>query len=213
MYQSQVYVNPKCSARAVNISRMDLHERLRQARLDAGFETASAASARFGWAESRYRHHENGTRGVRTPQGVIYARAYRVSVEWLMFGSGSRDKKQVPVVGIVGAGSEIFPMDDGGALEWIDAMPGLGPDAVAVTVRGNSMFPRYLDGDTLVYDRHVTPRQANGQECVVRLKDGRCLVKTVRHRDNIVSLDSYNAPSIENVAVDWLAPIVWVKRA
>jgi len=38
-------------------------ERLKQARVEAGFETAQAAADAFGWNAGAYRHHENGTRG------------------------------------------------------------------------------------------------------------------------------------------------------
>ena len=192
---------------------MDVAKRLREARVNAGFDSASEAARRFGWTDVTYRHHENGTRNVPKAKAEVYARAFRVSPEWLMFGKGHNGKRMVPLVGYVGAGAEMIPFDDGGALDEIDPPPGIGPSAVAVQVRGDSMFPRYMDGDTLIYDAHTPASRADGQECVVALPDGRRYVKIVRAEpDGTVTLESWNAPPIRRVAVEWMAPIIWVRR-
>ena len=44
-------------------------ERLRRARITAGFERASDAARRFGWSYSRYMNYENGERGRPTQAG------------------------------------------------------------------------------------------------------------------------------------------------
>lgn len=213
MYQALTSVNTKGNATTCIVGAMEMHERLRQARTRAGFQTASDAARRFGWAESAYRHHENGTRGFKMDAAQRYARAFRVPVDWILFGKGTGTKKPVPVVGIIGAGSEIYPIDDGGQIDDVEPMPGLGPEAVAVRVKGDSMYPRYFEGDIIVYDKHVDPTQASGQECVVALADGRRLVKVVRVRNSTITLESYNSAPIENASVEWCAPVLWVKRA
>ncbi|MBN2759481.1 MAG: helix-turn-helix transcriptional regulator [Rhodobacteraceae bacterium] len=192
---------------------MDMHERLRQAREKAGFEDAASAARRFGWGLSSYRSHENGQRGYKLDKAIAYGRAFRVSPEWLLFGKGDGQRKPVPLVGYVGAGAEMIPHDDGGALDEIEPPPGVGPSAVAVRVRGDSMYPRYMDGDLLIYDSHASIYDANGQECVVSLPDGRAFVKTVRlEPGGKVTLESWNAPPIHGTMPVWVAPIVWVKR-
>jgi phage repressor protein C with HTH and peptisase S24 domain len=193
--------------------RMDMHTRLREARERAGFEDAASAARRYGWGETTYRSHENGQRQYKIDRARDYGRAFRVSPEWLLLGNGDDRRKPVPLVGYVGAGAEMFSADDGGALDEIDPPPGIGPSAVAVRVRGDSMFPRYMDGDMLIYDAHTPIRKADGQECVVALPDGRRFVKIVRdERDGTVTLESWNAPPIRRIIVEWVAPIVWVKR-
>lgn len=194
--------------------RMEPHERLRHARSGAGFEDAVSAARRFGWTEATYRSHENGTRNFPRNAAAKYARAFRVSVEWLLLGTGNADKKPVPMVGYVGAGAEVFPIDDGGCLDEIDPPPGIGPDAVAVRVRGDSMFPRYMEGDVLIYDQHDSLNRADGQECVVSLPDGRKFVKLVRAEpDGTATLESWNAAPMRNLAVEWVAVVRWVRRA
>jgi hypothetical protein len=63
-----------------------MHNRLRRARLLAGFATAKAAIARFGWKASTYRAHENGQNSFRPAEAFIYARAFKVSPTWLLVG-------------------------------------------------------------------------------------------------------------------------------
>jgi hypothetical protein len=62
--------------------------RLRDARLAAGFENATVAAERFGWPVITYRSHENGIRGLRPAIAKRYAKAYKVSLSWLMTGEG-----------------------------------------------------------------------------------------------------------------------------
>jgi transcriptional regulator with XRE-family HTH domain len=67
------------------------HERLRQARQNAGFAHASDAAKRFGWAAPTYSSHENGHRGLTPDVIETYAAAFRVPVEWLLSGQGDPD--------------------------------------------------------------------------------------------------------------------------
>lgn len=61
-----------------------MSERLREARIAAGFESASDAAREFGWERSTYGHHENGTRPFNVEQAKRYARAFRVNPGWLL---------------------------------------------------------------------------------------------------------------------------------
>jgi phage repressor protein C with HTH and peptisase S24 domain len=135
-----------------------------------------------------------------------------------LYGRGTAAKRPVPIIGYVGAGTQVFAIDDGGALDEVEAPPGIGPNAVAVIVRGDSMYPRYMEGDMLIYDEHVPYELAVGQECVVKVfggaSEGACFVKRVGPviRTGEVLLESYNAPAMQE-RVEWYAPIRWIKRA
>lgn len=61
-------------------------KRLRQARIDAGHASASAAANARGWEVGTYRHHENGTRNYGVDQAILYGEAFRVSADWLLLG-------------------------------------------------------------------------------------------------------------------------------
>jgi phage repressor protein C with HTH and peptisase S24 domain len=59
-------------------------DRLREARVKAGFEHAADAARAFGWEIPAYRHHENGTRAFDVEAAKRYARAFRVNPGWLL---------------------------------------------------------------------------------------------------------------------------------
>lgn len=63
-----------------------LHQRLREARVAAGYEHASDFAKANDLPEGTYRHHENGTRGVKINALKKYAALMNVSLEWLLTG-------------------------------------------------------------------------------------------------------------------------------
>lgn len=75
-----------------------LGERLRDARIAKGFATAKEAAAAYGWNQSTYRAHENGTREPPKYMLLTYASHYGVSVSWLLRGIEERTKSR-PVEG------------------------------------------------------------------------------------------------------------------
>ena len=195
------------------------YERLAWARERAGFESPRDAARAFQWNENTYKSHENGMRGFRYDAAVKYGRVFRVSPAWLMTGEGSPDRATVPIVGYIGAGTEIYPIDDhqkGGGLDETEAPPGVVSGVVAVKVAGDSMYPAYNDGDIIYYGQHATDiAECVGREAVVHLEDGRTLVKRIQlgSQPGFVTLISHNAPPISDVKPRWISRVLWVKRA
>lgn len=68
-----------------------MHDRLKEARLSAGFKTATSAIESCGWNNSTYRAHENGQNGFRTHDAKQYGDAYGVSPSWLLLGEGDKN--------------------------------------------------------------------------------------------------------------------------
>lgn len=68
------------------------HDRLKRARLEAGFETAQQAADAFGWTPVTYRAHEAGERGFKLAAASNYAMAFGVSGGWLLFGEDAEPK-------------------------------------------------------------------------------------------------------------------------
>jgi SOS-response transcriptional repressor LexA len=88
-------------------------ERLRRARINAGFERATEAVRKFGWNYSRYMNYENGERAIPPKQAILFASAFAVTVDYIYFGKGdylnqiertpgtqSRIVRRIPLVGL-----------------------------------------------------------------------------------------------------------------
>jgi phage repressor protein C with HTH and peptisase S24 domain len=203
--------------------RPDRAKRLEKARIHRGFATAKDAAKYFGFSYETYIQHEQGTRGI-SRRSERYAKAFRVSEAWLLTGEGDGPEQdsqaKIPVVGLVGAGYEIFPIDDhqkGGGLEEVDMpLPNMSPSTVAVRVRGTSMEPAYYDGDLIFYDRKDGGDLIHllGRECVVALADGRIFIKILKRRSNgDWFLHSNNAEPILDIQIDWAAKVKVIQRS
>jgi len=122
----------------------------------------------------------------------------------------------VNIIGYVGAGAVIFPIDDhpqGGGFDTIQAPLGTGP-AIALIVRGDSQYPVYRDGDVIVLENmERDPRDLIGEMCFVKLADGQALLKELApgRTPKVFRLKSHNAPDMEDVAVERAYPVSWVK--
>jgi hypothetical protein len=141
------------------------------------------------------------------------ARVLGVSVGFLYDGE-ARERQIVRIVGAVSAGEEWAVFDDE-----IDELPMSveGGDPIGLEVRGDSMAPVCRNGDILIGGKKATNLQdLLGTDCILALADNRRFVKylargRLRGRYN---LRSYNPayPDIENVEVEWAAPISWICR-
>lgn len=70
---------------------MEIHDRLKQAREAAGFSSGRQAAKALSVAPATYTSHENGERGIPKDRLEQYARRFKVTPEWLMFGTMPRD--------------------------------------------------------------------------------------------------------------------------
>jgi hypothetical protein len=189
--------------------------RLARARKEAGFDSAADAARALNIPEPTYTGHENGFRGFKS-QADRYASFFKVNLEWLWAGKGQMKRKgghKAPAVGYIGAGSEVVPFDDhaqGAGLEEVDIPPGVPDNSVVVIVRGDSMYPRYKDGEKLFYIKEErNPVELVGMECVVKLEDGRMYVKDLeKGAGGRFDLISHNAPPLRAQAVEWAAPVL-----
>lgn len=122
----------------------------------------------------------------------------------------------VPIIGYVGAGAEVIPFDDhaqGAGFDHIPAPEGTVP-AIGLIVRGDSMYPKYENGDIIVCANiERDPISLIGLACYVKLADGHAYLKKLHMgtQNGLFTLRSHNAPDIENVQLDKAYPVEWVK--
>ena len=68
--------------------QMDKHDRLKLARKQANFSSASAAAEDMAVPVSTYLAHENGNRGFKPDDAAKYAQRFGISASWLLYGRG-----------------------------------------------------------------------------------------------------------------------------
>jgi SOS-response transcriptional repressor LexA len=175
---------------------MELHERLRLAR-ERRFATAKEAATYLGVPQPTFAHHEKGTRGIKPGELERYAKAFKVSPEWLMFGTGdaptdsakSRQPASVPefleIKGEVAAG--IWAEVDGDAFEPVTS--DIPPDPLFQTkgqfllkVRGTSINRKASPGSLVrCLDAFAAPREPKeGDWVIVRRQRGDTFETTVK---------------------------------
>lgn len=195
--------------------RDQIAERLKQARKSAGYANAREAVAALGVEYPTYASHENGTRKFDIEMAALYARRFKVSLDWLIAGRGSvfeAGPSIVPVVGYLGAGAEVEPDYEQvppEGLEQVEVPFPLPDDMIAFRIRGDSMLPVYKhDAIVIVYKEQQKPLEAfYGEEAAVRTSNGRRFIKTIMRGNPGVNLISWNAAPIENVQLEWIGEI------
>lgn len=163
--------------------------RLRYARARKHASMRGAANAN-GWNENTYKSHELGIRrdgALPEEDARRYARAFGVSVQWLLTGRGKPEGDQpadnsVPLVGKVGAGNaaHFYALADD-RNERVAAPSNATPQTRAYRLTGPSLG-EHMNGWLVFTDepQPQVPPQWHGELCVVGLVDDRVLVKWVR---------------------------------
>jgi len=141
--------------------------------------------------------------------------ALETTPEWLLAERGDEIAQGVPVMGFVGAGAYYKPFEDQGNLDFAERPPNADDILGAAYVRGHSQHPVYRDGE-IIYFTSMTEAVDNfvGEDVIAELSDGSMLLKTLTlgTQSGRYTLNSHNAPPIENVEVVRVAAVRWVDR-
>lgn len=129
---------------------------------------------------------------------------------------GDQDRSlTIPIKGIVSAGEGWTQVDDNRESVEFSLADG---HTFGIEVRGDSMSPVYRDGDYLICIERSGRNVDNliGLDCAVLTMDGEGYIKILKRgtRPGRYNLKSYNPvfDDIENVALRWAAPIIWIRR-
>ena len=120
----------------------------------------------------------------------------------------------VPIMGRVGAGASISPEQEQMPPEGLGEVElpfPIAEETIAFEVVGDSMLPKYENGDIIVVyrDQRHPLSSFYGEEAAVRLKSGERYLKTIERGKtaHIVNLTSFNAKPIAGVKLEWIGEI------
>jgi transcriptional regulator with XRE-family HTH domain len=177
---------------------------------------------RLGLDAARITEILNNRRRVTYDEAVDMAEFFETTLEEIVGRLGKTHnappKRRPRLVGYVGAGESIYSLDDqerGAGIEEIGGLTGDGEDEFVLLVRGDSLAPRFKDGEYLGYShaKGGDPERCIGAECVVQTRDGRKLVKILVRGDRpgrfTLASVTAAAPEEREVELEWVAPVVW----
>ncbi|HEV2570290.1 MAG TPA: helix-turn-helix domain-containing protein [Beijerinckiaceae bacterium] len=206
----------------MNASHFSAH--LRRLRKDRGLVQKDVAEA-LTVSVQAVSQWEKGETTPEYPKVMKLAEFLGVSLDELSWDDAETrhdptppSKTVVRVAGLVGAGAEIMPdyeqIPDG--LYDIDVLVPVPEGAVALQVEGDSMFPRYDAGDVVIcWGEPSSMTEIVGWEAAVRTSDGKRYLKRILQgqKKGTFDLESYNAPPIRGVKLEWVSRVHLVVRA
>jgi SOS-response transcriptional repressor LexA len=192
-------------------------QRLRQARIDRGYDTAASAADAHAWSRNTYASNENGNAPFSYRRAKEYAAAFGVSAEWLYDAAGPMQAAAadglVPVIGHVGAnpdGTVLFALGQDPS-ELAPIPPGGSERARALKVVGHSMRGVADDGALIYFEDQRTAPSPDmlGHVVVVELDTDEVLVKRLLRgsRSGLYDLESVAGPMRHDARLRWAAHI------
>lgn len=183
--------------------------------------TLEELAEEVGLSASYVQRLENGDRNLAVKHFDAFAKALAVSPRELVDAEGEHESRisTVKVVGKIGAGQEILPeleqLPPEGLFEIEIPFP-VPDNTLAFQVDGDSMWPRYDPGDVvLCWKEGTNATEVVGWEAAVLTDTGKRYLKRVLKgsRARLFDLESFNAPVIRNVKLEWISKVQFVVRA
>lgn len=138
-------------------------------------------------------------RDKRTPSPEVlkkYAQIFNVTLDYILNHKSltkGKDYTTINIYGLVPAGIPIEAIEDIIDTEDISYSDGYSPyeEYMGLRVDGDSMYPDYLPGDTIIIE--ITPDCESGEDCVVYVNGYDATLKTViKNNDATITLKPIN---------------------
>lgn len=160
---------------------------LQKLRLEAGYQSVKEFASRYGFSYATYRRWELGEREPNSDDLIIIAGVHNVTVDQIL-GLADLSKRnlkaiRIPVLGRIPAGVPIDAIED--ILDWEELDPQqFNPDHeyFGLVVRGDSMYPEYLDGDIIIVQQ--TEDADSGKDVVAYVNGYEATLKRLYRYEN-----------------------------
>ncbi len=202
-----------------------LQNRIKEWRIKRGLSQQQLADL-INTSQPQIQRLENSKRGVDIHWIGLLTTALKCSPAELISTNGVgeshtsyaalRPDNMVAIVGVVGAGGEVV-FDEKKPIKHIKTPEEIAQNTIALHVQGDSMEPVFREGDTVILeDVCVSPEQCVGEDAIVRLNDGRTLLKKLLkgNAKSRYNLKSYHPdyPLMVDAKIEWAQRVIWVKR-
>lgn len=174
---------------------MSIGSRLRHLRSQSGKTQGELAKQLYVTASSIGMYE----RDERTPSTDVlkrYAQLFNVSLDYIIGNDRpvkGKDYTTINIYGLVPAGIPLEAIEDIIDTEDISYSDGYSPyeEYMGLRVDGDSMYPDYLPGDTIIIE--ITPDCESGEDCVVYVNGYDATLKTViKNNDGTITLKPIN---------------------
>ena len=167
--------------------------RIKSLRQKKGFSQQELAKLLF-VNQTAVSQWERGVTNPSTDTAIALASLFDVSVDYLLGRNVDvplRIKRTVPVLGTIPAGVPVEAIED--ILDYEDLSPeeaNDGHEYFGLRIRGRSMMPEYLDGDTIIVRRQDTAE--TGDDAVVMVNGDDATFKRIQRSLGGVTLVPLN---------------------
>lgn len=142
-----------------------------------------------GISKSQISNYMSGRYAPKQDGIYLIAQALKVSPNWLM--GIENPNKIINVYSSVHAGILSEMIEDIVDTEEItEEMISSDKDYFGIKVKGDSMYPEYIDGDTLIIEK--TSFCNSGDDCIVAINGDEAFLKRVYVNDNSITLQALN---------------------
>lgn len=175
---------------------MGIGDRIRALRTNAGMTQVELAN-KLNISNSTLSQYESGARTPSDDMKLKIAALFQVSTDYLLSGTtntvNSKTKGvQIPVLGEVRAGYPMETVENIIDYEEIDEEMARRGEFFALRIKGDSMEPRFVEGDVVIVRKQET---ADSGDIVVALVNGdsATIKKLKRHQNGITLVPSNSA--------------------
>ena len=174
---------------------MGIGDRIRALRTNAGMTQVELAN-KLNISNSTLSQYESGARTPSDDMKLKIAALFQVSTDYLLSGTtntvNSKTKGvQIPVLGEVRAGYPMETVENIIDYEEIDEEMARRGEFFALRIKGDSMEPRFVEGDVVIVRKQET---ADSGDIVVALVNGdSATIKKLKRHQNGITLVPSNA--------------------